>query len=149
MENVNQDLLNIIEQDYREEFQKLVETGEANDDFYEYLDRTPECQKAVEEAFARQAKPLEDFAEELHAVQRMNKPFEEIVGELRMNGNLLLESDQEQLAKGSVEDYLNAALEVLKRVQAEGIEKTVQRIKKTPVILSDFKRSVITLTSLF
>ncbi len=58
------DLLDSMDQ-WRSEFERFVETGEADDDFLSYLDQNEDAQMAVEVAFKRQAAKFEGLASEL------------------------------------------------------------------------------------
>ncbi len=52
---------------WREEFVQFVQSGEASEAFLNFLDESPDCQEAVEEAFTAQAAAFERFAAHLHA----------------------------------------------------------------------------------
>jgi hypothetical protein len=59
------DLLKNVAPRWHEEFLHFIETGDAGDDFLEYLNNDPEGQQAVEMAFNAQAQAFEGLAEEL------------------------------------------------------------------------------------
>lgn len=50
---------------WRKEFVRFVESGDASDEFLDFLDSDPACQEVVEEAFAQQAAAFERLAAEL------------------------------------------------------------------------------------
>src|SRR5438552_13084288 len=58
-------LLTHIQPQWKGEFTRFVETGEAKEGFLTYLDQDPDAQKAVEVAFQAQANAFENLAEEL------------------------------------------------------------------------------------
>lgn len=59
------DVLDSVDERWRSEFERFVETGEADDAFLSYLDQSEGAQMAVEVAFKRQAAKFEDLAAEL------------------------------------------------------------------------------------
>jgi hypothetical protein len=59
------DLLDSVDEQWRSEFERFVETGEADDAFLTYLDQDEGAQQAVEAAFKRQAAKFEGLAAEL------------------------------------------------------------------------------------
>lgn len=63
------DLLGGIEEKWHSEFERFVETGEADDEFLNYLDGDKTAQHAVEIAFKRQAAKFEEWAGELQRRQ--------------------------------------------------------------------------------
>ena len=60
-----EDLVTRIPSDWREDFEKFIQTGEANEEFLNFLDQDPTCQAVVEKAFAAQATAFEKFAKYL------------------------------------------------------------------------------------
>lgn len=48
MENVQSDILALVAPEFHDEFLRFIETGEADSDFLDYLDRDADCQDAVE-----------------------------------------------------------------------------------------------------
>lgn len=52
----------LIEPKWRAAFARFVETGEAEEEFLDYLNSNPEAQAAVERAFSKQAAALEELA---------------------------------------------------------------------------------------
>jgi hypothetical protein len=63
-----EDLEEMVAPQWRSAFLRFVETGEAEEDFLDFLDRDEQCQRAVEQAFDRQAKGFEGMAAELRRV---------------------------------------------------------------------------------
>lgn len=63
------DLLNGVDERWHSEFARFVETGEADDEFLNYLDQDKAAQQAVETAFKRQAAKFEEWAGELQRRQ--------------------------------------------------------------------------------
>jgi hypothetical protein len=59
------DLLDQVDERWRSEFERFVETGEAGEEFLSYLDQHTGAQEAVQTAFERQAAKFEEFASEL------------------------------------------------------------------------------------
>jgi len=59
------DLLTKVEPRWQAEFERFVETGEADEKFLTYLDQSEAAQTAVEGAFKHQAARFEELAEEL------------------------------------------------------------------------------------
>lgn len=59
------DELDRIDLKWRDAFSRFVETGEADDDFLDYLNQNREAQNAAEAAFAKQAARLGRLAEDL------------------------------------------------------------------------------------
>jgi hypothetical protein len=59
------ELQGLIEQRWRGEFLRFVETGGADPAFLEYLDHDPSAQRAVEMAFDAQAQAFEELSQEL------------------------------------------------------------------------------------
>ena len=59
------DLLQNVESRWHEYFLRFIETGEAGDEFLDYLNRDKGGQQAVEMAFNAQAAAFEGLAEEL------------------------------------------------------------------------------------
>jgi len=66
------DLLDTIDVQWRSEFARFVETGEADDGLLTYLDENEGAQKAVERAFNHQASKFVNLAAELHRRQDQN-----------------------------------------------------------------------------
>ena len=59
------DLLDKVDEKWHSEFERFVETGEADDAFLTYLDEDERAEMAVEGAFKRQAAKFEGLAAEL------------------------------------------------------------------------------------
>src|SRR6267378_449436 len=59
------DLLEKVAEEWRPEFQRFVETGDAEERFLSYLNTDPNAQEAVESAFDLQAATFEGLAAEL------------------------------------------------------------------------------------
>lgn len=68
------DLLEGVAEEWHSEFQRFVETGEAEDAFLSYLNEDKRAQQAVESAFNRQAAGFEDLAVELKKASLPNAP---------------------------------------------------------------------------
>lgn len=68
------DLLAQIEPQWHAEFERFVETGEADEGFLTYLDQSEAAQTAVEGAFKHQAARFEKLAEELKRRQGVTGP---------------------------------------------------------------------------
>lgn len=58
-----------IPSEWRDQFRLFIETGEASEEFLNFLDSSPECQEVVEEAFAEQAKTFQAFAAQLQQLE--------------------------------------------------------------------------------
>ncbi len=75
-------LLTHIQPQWKGEFIRFVETGEASEGFLDYLDQDPNAQQSVEMAFKAQASAFENLAEELKKTQTEKevggKPVERI-----------------------------------------------------------------------
>ena len=63
-------LTNRVPPEWRSEFKRFVQSGDASKEFFDFLDSDPTCQQAVEEAFAQQAAGFERLAAEM----RMPEP---------------------------------------------------------------------------
>lgn len=61
----NADLLELVSPERRQAFLQFIRTGEADDDFLNFLNHDENCQQAVEVAFTREAAGFEDLAEAL------------------------------------------------------------------------------------
>lgn len=70
------DLLEGVAPQWRQSFQHFVETGEAKDDFLNYLNEDERGQQAVEMAFNRQAVGFEGLAAELKNTSVPNRQRE-------------------------------------------------------------------------
>jgi hypothetical protein len=70
------DLLEGVAPQWRQAFQHFVETGEAEDDFLNYLNEDERGQQAVEMAFNRQAAGFEGLAAELKTTSVPNRQRE-------------------------------------------------------------------------
>ncbi len=70
------DLLENVDDQWRSEFVRFVETGEADDAFLTYLDENEGAQTAVEGAFKRQAAKFEELATELKRRQEQSSATE-------------------------------------------------------------------------
>jgi uncharacterized protein YdbL (DUF1318 family) len=58
-------LMTHVQPQWKGEFIRFVETGEAGEGFLNYLDHDSDAQQAVEKAFKAQASAFENLAEEL------------------------------------------------------------------------------------
>lgn len=65
------DLATRIPSKWRDQFRLFVETGEASEEFLDFLDANPDCQEIVEAAFAEQAKTFQAFAAQLQRLEPM------------------------------------------------------------------------------
>lgn len=59
------DMLELVRPEWHQAFIRFVETGEAEDDFLDYLDQDDQGKEAIEMAFVRQAQGFENLAAEL------------------------------------------------------------------------------------
>lgn len=64
-------LIDRIEPRWRGEFVQFIHTGEASDEFLQYLDSDPTSQQAVEEAFAAQSAAFQEFAKLLQSPDQL------------------------------------------------------------------------------
>jgi hypothetical protein len=74
-EPVGLNLETVVEQikpEWRNEFRRFVDSGDASDEFLAYLDSSEEGKKAVEQAFNAQADALTGLADALRSVQTEN-----------------------------------------------------------------------------
>lgn len=71
--------IDLVEPAYKEDFQKFVETGEASEEFLDYLEKDQQAQEAVDIVFDRQAKAFENFAKMLR--ENENSPLERKLNE--------------------------------------------------------------------
>ena len=55
----------LVTEKWQDAFTQFIQTGEANDEFLNYLDNDKKAQEAVEMAFTEQAKGFQNLAEEL------------------------------------------------------------------------------------
>lgn len=60
-----EELVNLVQAEWREEFRRFIETGDASESFLAFLDTDVQCQKLIERAFALQLADLDDFANAL------------------------------------------------------------------------------------
>jgi hypothetical protein len=107
-----------IKPEWRNEFRRFVDSGDASDEFLAYLDSTEEGKKAVEQAFNAQADALTGLADALRSLQTENvaaevaKPAE--VASVRMTeaveGLLQLPPDQGKQAVEKAASALGASL---------------------------------------
>lgn len=65
-------VLQQIEPQWRKEFRRFVDTGDASDEFLAYLDNSEEGKRAVEVAFNAQADALTGLADALRSLQTEN-----------------------------------------------------------------------------
>jgi hypothetical protein len=84
MKKTKADLLKLVEGQWQETFSRFIETGEAPQEFLDYMDSDPNCQRAVELAFSTQAEAFESVARNLgdlqgHSVQLRNPSRVEVV----------------------------------------------------------------------
>jgi hypothetical protein len=73
---------------WHEDFSRFIETGEASEEFLNFLDHDEPCQKAVKAAFTKQAKAFENLARALRVLHTTVEPDRreqliERVGELQ------------------------------------------------------------------
>lgn len=54
--------VDLVQPAYREDFLRFVETGEADDSFFDYLEKDEDAQKAVDIVYERQVKAFETLA---------------------------------------------------------------------------------------
>jgi hypothetical protein len=60
-------ILNLISPEWREEFLRFIESGEADQRFLDYIDSDEKCQEAVDLAVSAQAESFEGLAAALQA----------------------------------------------------------------------------------
>jgi hypothetical protein len=77
-----EDLLHGIEPQWRESFVHFVQTGEAQNEFLDYVNLNEVAQRAIEAAFDAQAQAFEAIAEELKAPRR---PADECISECALD----------------------------------------------------------------
>jgi hypothetical protein len=66
-----ENLIDRIAPRWQGEFVQFIHTGEASDDFLQYLDSDPASQQAVEEAFAAQSAAFQEFAKLLQSPEEL------------------------------------------------------------------------------
>jgi hypothetical protein len=74
MEIERKDPVDLVAPEWREAFQKFTATGEAEDEFLQYMERDQDCQLAVDLAFAEQARAFEEIAEALRSEDWLKGP---------------------------------------------------------------------------
>ena len=62
---MREDVTDTIDPQHREEFCRFIENGEASEDFLAYMDESEECQRAIEQVFAREAAQFEELTRSL------------------------------------------------------------------------------------
>lgn len=70
-----QEIFWLIEQKWRSDFLKFIETGEASNNFFDYLDSSPDAQRAIGLVFTAQARALEYVAKLLKINRLANHYF--------------------------------------------------------------------------
>ena len=86
------ELMSKIELSHQEEFLRFIETGEASEEFYSYLDGDSGAQEAVDAVFASQAKVLVDLAAGLRADAPTAPPVD-IASQLAMAASVRRQGD--------------------------------------------------------
>lgn len=66
-----ENLINQIAPAWRSEFVQFIHTGDASDDFLQYLDSDPASQQAVEQAFVAQSEAFQRFAKLLQSPEEL------------------------------------------------------------------------------
>jgi hypothetical protein len=131
-----QELLVHVPEQWRKDFQQFVTSGDAPDEFLDFLDRDIPTQQAVEAAFADQVSNFEQFAEELNVdpaaiaaqLKRTrhgrNDPFRETSANLRNGilGTLTLQPLQKDMLSGDIAAAVaagdtNEVIEFLEKVK--------------------------------
>lgn len=72
------ELLSLVEEKWHDAFLHFVQSGEADQEFLDYIDSNESMQKAVEKAFHMQAAPIKGLARKL-AKSEENVPRPEVI----------------------------------------------------------------------
>jgi hypothetical protein len=63
-----QELLHLVDSRWHGDFVRFIETGDASEEFLAFMDRDPDCQRAVETAFSQQAADFEELSRSLRNI---------------------------------------------------------------------------------
>jgi hypothetical protein len=137
-EPVDFNLETVVEQikpEWRHEFRRFVDSGDASDKFLAYLDSSEEGKKAVEQAFNAQADALTGLAGALRSLQTENvgtevaKPAEAASVKVTEAVEGLLQLPLEQ-GKQAVEKAANALGASLRQDQHSQLQAVAQTLSK-------------------
>jgi len=124
-----------IKPDWRNEFRRFVDSGDASDEFLAYLDSSEEGKKAVEQAFNAQADALTGLADALRSLQTENvgtevaKPAEVASVKVTEAVEGLLQLPPEQ-GKQAVENAASALAASLRQDQHARLQAVAQTLSK-------------------
>jgi hypothetical protein len=113
-----EELLHGIEPQWRESFARFVQTGEAEDEFLNYLNLDKNAQQAVEAAFDAQAQAFQAIAEELKKTPAPDAAASAAVGTVDISTKaaqavedvMLLSPDERRQAMQKTASALKASL---------------------------------------
>ena len=124
-----------IKPEWRNEFRRFVDSGDASDEFLAYLDSSEEGKKAVEQAFNAQADALTGLAHALRSLQTENvgmekaKPAEAASVKVTEAVEGLLQLPQEQ-GEQAVEKAARTLGASLRQDQHSRLQAVVQTLSK-------------------
>ena len=111
-----EELLTAIEPRWADAFTRFVQTGEAENDFLEYVNQSQEAQQAVEAAFEAQARAFQSIAEDLKKAEpgtsqySSDMPDVSVVAAQAVEDVMLLPPQKSREAMEKVASALKAAL---------------------------------------
>ncbi len=122
-----------IKPEWRNEFRRFVDSGDASDEFLAYLDSSEEGKKAVELAFNAQADALTGLADALRSLQTENvgtelaKPAEAASVKVTeaVEGLLQLPPEQGKQAVAKAASALGASLRQDQHPQLQSVAQTL------------------------
>lgn len=137
-EPVGFNLETVVEQikpEWRNEFRRFVDSGDASDEFLAYLDSSEEGKKAVEQAFNAQADALTGLADALRSLQTENvgtevaKPAEAVSVKVTeaVEGLLQLPPEQGKQAVEKAAIALGASLRQDQHSQLQAVAQTLSK----------------------
>jgi len=137
-ESVSFNLETVVEQikpEWRNEFRRFVDSGDASDEFLAYLDSSEEGKKAVEQAFNAQADALTGLADALRSLQtesvctEVAKPAEAASAKVTEAVEDLLQLPPEQ-GKQAVEKAASTLGASLRQDQHSRLQAVAQTLSK-------------------
>jgi hypothetical protein len=126
-------VLQQIKPQWREEFRRFVDTGDASDEFLAYLDNSEEGKHAVELAFNAQADALTGLADALKSLQTENvvtqtvKPADAASAKVTeaVEGLLQLPPEEGQQAVEQAATVLGASLRHEEQLRLQAVAQTL------------------------
>ncbi len=120
---------------WREAFLRFIDTGEAEDEFLDYLDNDPVCQAAVEEAFTAQAAAFEQLAGILNGSAE-----EQELGAYNLSD--LLSDELARTIRATVEQLPDSELHAVAEKTAASIAEMAQEAQRMKKLVAELDEEV-------